>query len=94
MVQEKNNNAREIRAVEHPGNERGTATQSGDTAAQAAVAQNADRGSGQENSLPERPTAGFTRTLIAKSERPSSTHSLVQRTENLQLGSDDELVCT
>lgn len=39
-----------------------------------------------------RPATGFTRTLVAKSERPSTTTSLVQRTENLQLDGDEGTV--
>ena len=41
-----------------------------------------------------RPATGFTRTLVAKSERPSTTTSLVQRTENLQLDGDEGTVRT
>jgi hypothetical protein len=40
---------------------------------------------------PRKPGAGFTRTLITKSERTSVSNSLLQRTENLAIDGDSEV---
>lgn len=89
-MQAKNNN--EVRAgeLERP-NKDHVALKTGEDDTSAVAA--ADLDTSQENAEPNpRPTAGFTRTLIAKTERPSTTTALVQRTENLQLDSDDGTV--
>lgn len=85
-VQAKNN---KVRAGELEGLNKVSRTD-GDASATEAT----DLDSSKENASGKtRPAAGFTRTLIAKTERPSTTTSLVQRTENLQLDSHDGTVC-
>jgi hypothetical protein len=89
-MQTKNN---EVRAgeLEHSNKNR-VASKNGEE--NATVAEDADVDTSKENAASNaRPAAGFTRTLIAKTERPSTTTALVQRTENLQLDSDDGVVC-
>ena len=64
------------------------------TEVDASATEATDHDASKENAAAKtRPAAGFTRTLIAKTERPSTTTSLVQRTENLQLDCDDGTVC-